>query len=140
MDFRSNLFGKDENHEFLNACRLGQIEKVERFLKSNKIDINSQDEYGKTALICATDMGYKDILELLIKGGANLNIQDEYGKTALIYSAQTGYKDVVELLIKGGADLNIQEENSNTALEIAAKMEFKDIVELLIKGDGSFRS
>ena len=63
MAFLSNLFGKDNTHEFLNACRLGQIENVERFLKSNQIDINSQDEYGKTALICATDMGYKDILQ-----------------------------------------------------------------------------
>ncbi len=68
IDIRSNLFGKDENHEFLNACRLGQIEKVERFLKSNKIDINSQDEYGKTALIYSAQTGYKDVVELLIKG------------------------------------------------------------------------
>ena len=132
MAFLSNLFGKDNNHEFLNACRLGQIENVERFLKSNQIDINSQDEYGKTALICATDLGYKDILELLIKGGANPNIQEENGNTALICAVEIGRVDIVELLIKSGADLNIQDKNGETALRITVKIGNKHIVELLI--------
>ena len=68
MAFLSNLFGKDNTHEFLNACRLGQIENVERFLKSNQIDINSQDEYGKTVFDYATNIGY-DVFVSLFKGG-----------------------------------------------------------------------
>jgi ankyrin repeat protein len=66
MDFLSNLFGTDKT-KFLNACRLGQIETVERFIKSNKFDINSKNEVGKTGLMCAADAMHKDIVELLIK-------------------------------------------------------------------------
>ena len=57
MDFLSNLFSKDKTHEFLEACRLGLVENVEKFLKSNKVDINSQDEYGNTALILCDKYG-----------------------------------------------------------------------------------
>ena len=45
--------------------------------------------------------GYKDVVELLIKGGADLNIQEEHGKTALEIAAKMEFKDIVEFLIKG---------------------------------------
>ena len=43
MDFISNLFGTDKNQNFFTACKSGQIETVEKLLKSNKIEINWQD-------------------------------------------------------------------------------------------------
>ena len=46
--------------------------------------------------------GYKDVVELLIKGGADLNIQEENSNTALEIAAKMEFKDIVELLIKDG--------------------------------------
>src|SRR5690606_38770213 len=110
MGFVSNLFGKDETQKFLDACKFGQTENVEKLLKSNKVEINSLDAYGNAALICAANKGYRDIVELLIKGGADLNIQDENGDTALSAAAKIERADIVDLLIKSGANLDIQDK------------------------------
>ena len=46
MGFISNLFGKDKTKNFLEACKHGQTENVEKLLKSGKIGVNLQDAYG----------------------------------------------------------------------------------------------
>jgi ankyrin repeat protein len=46
--------------------------------------------------------GCKDIVELLLKNGADLNIQEENGKTALDLAAEIGLDDIVELLVENG--------------------------------------
>ena len=55
-----------------------------------------------------------EILECLIKAGADVNIRDTFGKTALTYAAAAGKKDCVNLLIAAGA------EDKNTPLLCAA--------------------
>ena len=57
-------------------------------MRSNKVDVNYQDAYGKTALISAADKGYRDVIGLLIESGPNLDLQDENGNTALISAAK----------------------------------------------------
>ena len=77
MDFISNLFGRDKNQGFIDACKLGKIGDVEKLIKNDKVDVNSQNAYGKTGLICAANLGYRDVIELLIENGANPDFQEE---------------------------------------------------------------
>ena len=51
---------------------------------SAQVDVKST---GKTALQVASHQGYLDIVQLLLKAGANIQLQDEDGDTALHYSA-----------------------------------------------------
>ena len=54
---------------------------------SDKEIINLKDNFGNTALICASYKNHKDIVKLLINAGADLNLKDNYGRTALIWSS-----------------------------------------------------
>ncbi|MDA0938967.1 MAG: ankyrin repeat domain-containing protein [Proteobacteria bacterium] len=100
-------------------------------------DLDKTDTNGKTALMFAASEGHKDIVELLIKKGANLNEQDNYGKTALMKAASEGHEDIVDLLIKGDAALDEKDNYGRTALMDAASKGHEDTVELLIKGDAA---
>lgn len=50
----------------------------------SQVDVKSS---GKTALQVASHQGYLEIVQLLLKAGADLQLQDEDGDTALHYSA-----------------------------------------------------
>jgi len=47
-----------------------------------------------------------DVIEALIRNGADVNVKDEYGRTPLRRAAQFCQKKIVELLIANGADVN----------------------------------
>ena len=68
-----------------------------------------------------------EILECLIKAGADVNIRDTFGKTALTYAAAAGKKDCVNLLIAAGA------EDKNTALLCAAMANRCECVRILVQ-------
>ena len=62
---------------------------------------------------------HKDIVELLIKNGANLDTQGENG-TALHEAAIGNQKDIVELLINNGANVNAKDKSGITPLYYAS--------------------
>ncbi len=97
-----------------------------------KILIND-NPFNFSALMTSSENGHKEIIELLIKAGANLNTATNTGITALFMAAQNGHKEIVELLIKAGADLNTPQKDGVTALYMASQDGHKEIVELLVK-------
>ena len=74
-----------------------------------------------TALVYASQKGRSEVVQILLKGGADPNIQMEDGMTALVYASQRGRSDVVEILINGGANPNIRTNRRNKALRFAIK-------------------
>lgn len=80
-----------------------------------------------SALREAAESGYKDVVGLLLKAGADVHASNE---RALRYAVKNGHKDVVELLLKAGADVHADDD---CALYLAAENGHKDVVELLLK-------
>ena len=70
-------------------------------------------------LLIAAKEGDKDIVELLLNGGAEINIKGLFEETALHLSARNGHKDVVKLLITKGAEMNLKDSYTFTALDYA---------------------
>uniref|UniRef100_A0AC35TQZ0 Thioredoxin domain-containing protein n=1 Tax=Rhabditophanes sp. KR3021 TaxID=114890 RepID=A0AC35TQZ0_9BILA len=75
------------------------IQEVERLLKLKNVDINLQNDYGKTALheCCITNK--IEFLALLIYYGADVNIGDNDLWTPLHSAAFFGHNDVARILI-----------------------------------------
>lgn len=72
------------------------------------VDVNWTDSEGRTALHMAVDRNNLEIVEFLIKHGANLNIQDHEGSTPLHYAALCEHKEMCATLLSHGADKNIR--------------------------------
>ena len=106
-----------ERH-FILAAKYGMKIDAEFFLK--KVNVNVQDDEGKTALIWSSIEGHKAILFLLFEHEVNINHRDNNGNTGLMYACEKGRGDFVKALIDHNADLNIKNNDGNTALMLAS--------------------
>ena len=53
---------------------------------------------GKPRLILAATKGDRDMVELLLKRGANPMLSDKDGRTALYWALANGHKEIAEIL------------------------------------------
>ena len=120
-------------NELRIACENGNIDVIQRFINDG-FDINQElDEYGWTPLIFASDNGHKEIVEMLMRAGADIEKADKYGWTPLIVAINNGHKEIVEILIRAGADIEKANKYGWTPLIIASNNGYKEIVEMLIR-------
>lgn len=92
--------------------------------------------YGWSPLIYAAYNGHAQIVDYLLKRGAQIDAITENGSSALFFAARFGHIEVVELLLKNKADPTITNENGDTALDWALKSENTDIADLLRAAGG----
>lgn len=100
---------------------------IKKYLKEYPQEIDKVNERGWTALMIAARNcnTYKslNILNLLLKLGANINLQEKCGWTVLHYVVNNfgeGYDEIclkiLKLLLEFGADVNLTELYGRTAL------------------------
>ena len=95
------------------------------------VNVNIKDEHGINPLMCACMLGEQEIVELLLKHGANVNEKNNAGFSALHY-CRTGVS-IAQLLIDFGADVNAKTNNGDTVLKYALMNRNKQMVKLLIE-------
>ncbi len=74
----------EKEKEFFWAARIGDFDKVKRFLETRQVDVNCRDKYNDTALIDASRKGHVEIVELLINNEADIDLKNNSDYTALI--------------------------------------------------------
>ena len=90
--------------------------------------------YRTSSLWKAAEKGHKEIVEMLLEGGADVNHKDDDGWTALRWATKEGHKEVVQLLLENGADVNIKDKYGETALMNASEKRSLDLVNILLEG------
>ena len=60
-----------------------------------------------------------EIIDLLLKHGANVNEKNEAGETPLMAAVEGGVVERIEYLISTGADKNLKDNNGRSALDRA---------------------
>jgi len=91
-------------------------------------------EFG-TALQAATAHGHQDIVQLLIKRGADVNLKGGRLGSALVCAAAYGHIGIVKILLKKRADVDLHVEPWGSALRCAASHERLKIMKLLLKNN-----
>lgn len=95
----------------------GNINLVKKIYNTYPEIIDDQDEDGMSCLMIAINRDRKDIVDFLIKSGANPNLIDKKGKNALFYAAERGEVEIKEMLEEDGADINCINKNIEEVLE-----------------------
>ncbi len=86
-------------------CVLYGIIKAAASMLNRGVDINSSDSQGNNALTVAAIHGYKDIMELLLKKGADVNQINGIGQSPAISSIENGGAEGAEFIVRNGGRL-----------------------------------
>jgi len=113
-------------------------EALELIIKKFPTIVNSQNFFGKTALMYAVQYGNLKSAEILTKNHADINLSttdyrsDEsdymarinisvFGRTPLIYAAWQGKPEMVELLVKSKANKLLRDSENKSAVDYLDK-------------------
>lgn len=89
-------------------------------LTAKKIELDSKDNAGMTALCYAAQLGHVELLNALLTAGADINATDKQGDTALHYAARRGELAGISALIEHGASVKLVNARGETPLIVAA--------------------
>lgn len=95
-----------------------------------KTDVNRLNAKGESPLMLAALKGHQDLVEQLIKRGADVN---KTGWTALHYAASSGQLSIISLLIEHSAYIDAESPNGTTPLMMAAMYGTPAAVALLLQ-------
>jgi ankyrin repeat protein len=111
-----------------------------RALLQQRVDVNTPQIDGMTALHWATYQDDLETAELLVRAGANVKAANRYGVTPLSLACTNGNGAMVELLLKAGADPNTALAGGETALMTAARTGTLASVKALLSRGASVHS
>lgn len=106
----------------LYCATMNQENSLVKYLLKSGAKINEKFEYGSTALMVATCMGFQNkrpspsLVHLLLKNGANPNLRNDFQLTALSSAASRQCEKSIKLLIEYGADVNAKGNDGLTPL------------------------
>jgi ankyrin repeat protein len=115
-----------------NAAMDGNRTAVADLLKQGA-DVNGPQGDGSTALHWAADREDLEMMQMLVRAGANVNAKTRLGDiTPLLMAAKSGNSAVVDLLVKAGADTKAVSTTGTTPLMLAAASGNADAVRILL--------
>ena len=115
------------------AVRYGFVELTHILLEQGRADVNMKRKLGLVCpIILASAFGNTEILELLIRYGANVNTQIRRGETALHHAAAWGNEDAIDILLSHTKDIDFADEKGDTAITLAAQSNEPNVVQLLV--------
>ncbi|KAH7122661.1 hypothetical protein B0J11DRAFT_345204 [Dendryphion nanum] len=98
-----------------------------------RANVNAVEIREKTSLHLAVAHQKEDIVELLIKAGANIKAKSDGSWTALHNACEVGNVKIVKALLTSGADLNARLLNGSTPLHLAAQNGHVGVVSCLLE-------
>ena len=131
----SNL--EEQMRLLMLSCYSGDVKVVKLLLKHCDTEcINGSNKayyIYDTPVVTASRLGHIDVVDLLIKGGADCNKSSTLGETPLCEASRAGHVDIVDMLIKYGVYCNKSGKFGTTPLCEASRAGHVDIVDMLIK-------
>lgn len=103
---------------------------VEQIIETLIPYIDKTDEDGNTPLIIACALNEEDMVNILLKYGANPLLKNKLNETALMHACSNNNIEIVEKLIEKGSQIDAINNQNRTALELTNN---EKIINILIK-------
>ncbi|XP_051879573.1 oxysterol-binding protein-related protein 1-like isoform X2 [Pristis pectinata] len=129
---------RDAEDQLLHQARNGDLVGVRQMLedwKNGKVTLKinckgqSKSNFGWAPLHLACYFGHKDVVEELLKAGADVNVANDVGDTPLHRAAFTGRKELVLLLLQYSADAAVINGDGQTARGVTQDEEIRCMLE-----------
>ena len=128
---KANKLLTENNQKLRCASEEGNADELTRILSRGMVDFNNEvrkqncldfNNYRcvTTPLKLASSYGHKDVVQLLLKAGADANEADKSGHTPLLEAARYGRKEVAQMLLDCGAEPNNADREGHTPIFHAA--------------------
>ena len=118
------------NEQLFQEAERGETDTVIKLIKE-KVNINAQDESGRTATMIATYNHDVATAKVLIGAGADVNIRDNMKNNPFLYAGAEGFTDILKLTIQAGADPTLTNRYGGTALIPASEHGHLDVIKEL---------
>ena len=98
-------------------------------------DVNTDLALSRPIITVYADLGYHEMVSLLLEFGADINICTDSGQSALSLASVSGHLETVRLLVENGAKLNQVDSSGECSLVGAARHGQFAVVEYLVSCD-----
>lgn len=110
-----------ENSDLVQAMSMMMdISRLEQIVLSNRESINKVGWNGMLPLHHAVLKGRFDLLQLLVRYGAEVNCVNNFFETPLHYACRRGGLQMVHFLLQNGADVNAVDKAGRSLMHFAA--------------------
>jgi ankyrin repeat protein len=96
------------------------------------VDVNAALSDGSTALLWAAHNADIDLVDRLLRAGANANAKNQFGATPMSEAAFLSNTAIIEKLLKAGADPDSPSADGQTALMLVARTDNAAAAKLLL--------
>ncbi len=117
----------------VDAARTGDWDSVRTLVAANRNAVNSADLDGTRPLHWAIRADEVEIVDLLIRSGADANAPDRLGITPLYLAAMNGSGPILRKLLDAGANANQIEKTGESILMVATRTGEVDAVRALLE-------
>ena len=111
------------NHWTTEALENGNVEAIRQRTLEDVTYLQSPDAMGNTPLQTAIEFDHLDLVQFLLRQGADPNVKVDDGYTCLLTAIESNAEvsvEIVAALIEAGADIHAKGTNGWTALHMAA--------------------
>lgn len=125
------------SQQLFAAVKNNDVKLVRSLLRSSgyRSVINWAHYDGWTPLHAAADAGLYEIMEMLIKAGADIEKTDAYGTTAMMFCCK-GHVNCMKLLLKHGANPHKKDTFGANVLTLACMIGHQEVILLLLNQKG----
>lgn len=128
-DPMAQVDGRSAIHNYLGGRQLGDVGGT-KVLVRHGVDVNAPTTEGETPLMLfAAIRGHEDIMEFLLRNGADATLANVHGQTALHYAQSTR---AIECLLDHGAGIDAKDSVGRTPLMTAARWGTAEAVNSLL--------